>query len=358
MSFYLGKDNNGISVMHLTKDIHSKVDMKSGVLPDTVFHSSLRYLTFNKYVCKLVNNTTFELSNELIDRINNDNLCFFFVINGNLISSIRTAFGVDAGNPEYLIFHSTISNIYDISVNPTYSYKYIITSGYNISSVSLIMLNLDENGSFITNPNYDESKGIFISRTDLSINNINLLDFKYVSIGTINNIDDAISVAGTTKQLQLINSNIQDGAGGLILDSTEKIIYKNNNPIFSYLNGDNKYMYDSASSFVLARYSIQVNGGHTPSSATHNTGLKFPMDRFTLFIFQRSINSTPSTPITTTYFIYPGGAMANIYSAGVAKYDFYLTLDGSLFVKLSSGGDFWGWTFTTESYTVKSVTFK
>lgn len=46
MSFYLGKDNNGGAILHITNGVTPQSTMKSGVLANTTFHSSLPLSTY------------------------------------------------------------------------------------------------------------------------------------------------------------------------------------------------------------------------------------------------------------------------------------------------------------------------
>ena len=48
MSFYLGTGGSG-KIMHITKGSYTDTTMQGGILPDTVFHSDLRYITYELY---------------------------------------------------------------------------------------------------------------------------------------------------------------------------------------------------------------------------------------------------------------------------------------------------------------------
>lgn len=49
MSLYIGNDNNGNGLLHITTNKHNIYDMKGGVLPDTIFHNDLEFSGYELY---------------------------------------------------------------------------------------------------------------------------------------------------------------------------------------------------------------------------------------------------------------------------------------------------------------------
>lgn len=49
MSLFIGKDNNGKDIMHITENSYSAEDMKNNIKSDTIFHNDLPFYTYDIY---------------------------------------------------------------------------------------------------------------------------------------------------------------------------------------------------------------------------------------------------------------------------------------------------------------------
>lgn len=363
MSFYLGKDSGGVNnILHLTSNTHTATEMKTSIFDDTIFHSSLKYLEYSVDTLNIYNSSVIYPSNDTIDKINNSGLCFFFVINGVLQPAIKTLFSASRKEPARVLFHPTPTYIYDVYPTPSYTNKYIITSGYaSITSAYLIFVNINNVGTYINNTSHNPALGITLNSTSVLVNNINLLNYKYLSIGDINTIDTTISVPGSSTKLQLINSI--NNATSMKVDSLNRTIYKGTHPIFTYSNASNKYMYSSTLTYTTPVYNEYfASPMGTVTTVTNVTNLQLPLGRFSIFIITGSsgqLSQYTNWMLPNPFLLYPDGSTTvSIIGSHDYAYSVFINTSGYLCIKTyNTGSDFY-FNMNTDSYTFKVITFK
>jgi len=194
MSLYIGKDNNGNSLLHLTKGVSSETALKTGVQSNTVLHSSLPYIKFsrvsgslNRYTCHANGwyMYGYKLSMPLDSSMYGKPI--FFVANNNKVLSAGSIFGGD----------HIITWINAAEVCSATSYRSTPDASHTVGFSSLSLgsgsLNSYPSGYFGANDN-------IISGTFYIIDNI--VDYTYVPTTPIS---DSITINNSTFMLNGID---------------------------------------------------------------------------------------------------------------------------------------------------------
>lgn len=228
MSFYIGKDSQNTSVLHITGDTESESTLKNGIVTSTVFHSDLTYLSFEEFSPIAIypkgstsysGRTTPGGNMCLFDAAfynnfsSNPRRMFFMSVEGaSYITPILTGTYIrnfiysvhwySTSNPDF----SSASGVYDSLDYPTSIYKYAFIMSFS-TNIQCIVSNYTD-GGFITSPTVGNS--ISLSNTQILIKGVDIRTYKYLSIGTINAIDPTISINGNT--YQRVNSVYKYGA--------------------------------------------------------------------------------------------------------------------------------------------------
>lgn len=346
MSFYLGKDNNGISVMHLVGSKVSKEELKTGPIPSTIFHSNLKYIRYELFECVKASSLVFEAPQSYIDDFVTTNV-YMIVIDNVIVPSVYVRPDDHMGGfVTFIRFYKSVAWNYPTdygSIIPSNKSKYIHFDSRvynNISSVKFLRLSLSSDGNFIPPPEYDNNKGILIDNGQINVNGVDLAGLKYLSIGVINNTDDVYSVPNSPVSIQAVNSSISNSLS-LSFDSQSSSIYKGDNKIFSYANREKSYMYSSKElkRVPLNTYSLFITG--YPTTATYNIGMKGSLDLITMLLIKQEYYDGTYYNV---YVVYPGGPKVTIAGTGGGYFDMQiqLSINGDIQLVLSSDGGYWG----------------
>lgn len=272
MSLYAGKDANNGNILHITSTANTKDEMKSATaIPSSCFHSSMEYLTYTEYYPTVIAGTlTYDGFNGAL-LYSNDESGFFIHFDGALLADVTT------GNRLFVVNvdNTLIANGNDILTDGAFMYftdstsksagkssyidaqhPYMFIAISSISSCTIMVLNVSIPDGYIP-PTVDASAGIYIARSQILVNGIDLLQFKYVSNVTINSVDTVVSTVGGT--LQLINSASLNGPVLLSSNASETRIANGGNSMFTSLYGSSKLLFNSHINILLP--AVDIIGG-------------------------------------------------------------------------------------------------
>lgn len=241
MSLYVGKDSTGTGVLHLTQGDTDLVSMKSGILPNTVFHSLLRYTTWVEYpltpVTRESGNVFLRLDRSVAADIGANRRLFLVSIGGTIIQYISQVYEFDSvygyrNGGWFGRWYGGGHQFYDESGIPDGGhYDYLPPAGIDLSNSKLYVLNLTDSGYININT---PANDIQISNSNITVRGVNLLNLKYVSPVKINNVDTTLNLGGHL--IQLINSyTFNPSRLSLISNRSESSIKRNGEAIFTSL---------------------------------------------------------------------------------------------------------------------------
>jgi len=276
MSLYIGSDNNGNKIVHITKGIVSQDSMKKGVSSNTVFHSSLNYMFLTQYSGTISDNI---LTVDLYTKSQLLNKRFIIVdCQNNVILSDTLSIETNSGTVHYGIWSNNTMKFY----NPVLD-----------GDCTIYRLNLDK-----SEIGYLSDNTIQIAEGSMIISGVNLMDFLFVSPIKINNTD--VSFLSGANTFQIVNYFASD------TDSVELI----SNPSGTHILRSGNVIFSS-------EYSVNLEFMES-SSLTFST--------FTSQL-KKSISVTKSYTLTKSY---------NINSYAVAS---IATLDGYSSVFIPNNGE-------------------
>ena len=252
MSLYIGKDNNGNSLFHLTGGVTSSNSMKSPIpISNSVFHSSLQYVLFTPYHCtvnqhsytvqtfngglvvtKTVHGIVLNIDNlsaALVDI--RDNHRVFMVMAKFSDNTYKSSFGYTF-DPSYDVGIEFFSQ--DLSAhNSTFSTSYPrpFIGDTSITDAWVYTLNATVQNGFIYPP---KTGGITIGNGGINLNNNDLLNIRYLSSTSVNTIDH-VGAVGNGGSMQFINSVAPSGTSISISynSGTDMKILQGSKTIFS-----------------------------------------------------------------------------------------------------------------------------
>ena len=137
MSFYTGKDNSNDAIMHITNGVTPQSSMKSGVLANSIFHSSLPYLELEVHKMIRVNANTLEAPISFINSVGSKQP-FFLTVDGVLQN-----FAMD------LFMYRWHSSSYATTNWPTNTYKYIRKASTTEENYAYIIKNINKTGTTV-----------------------------------------------------------------------------------------------------------------------------------------------------------------------------------------------------------------
>ena len=266
MSLYVGKDSNGVGVLHLTKGATNLSDMKVGPIDTTVFHSELPYALWTKVPCTpvVIRDVTFiALSATDAEALGNGKNIYFMCINNTVIQGIQLVsnFETSMYNRKYGGWYYPYSwngGFYQPLGYPSSEALYFLPYwGSNLSDIALYKLNI-QNGVYQGVPKTNNE--ILVNPPNLIVRGVNLLNLKYFSPNVVNDVDTVITCAGS--QFQLVNSSTPSTIS-LMSNSLESSIYK-----------DNKILFSSKVKTQI-RYAGYINVG---TNITSSTSITLPAD--------------------------------------------------------------------------------
>lgn len=249
MSMFIGKDSSNNSTLHITKNTHTLLDLKSGILPDTIFHSSMPYFTYTlypvtrtKYLPNMgnyylfpINNTqytncvAFEVASDCLDAINNSYIrssekSFMLIDSNNQISTISP--GNYGFVKRYAIDSIGNANSY-VSNRPYPNDNYMRMVIWGTSSIDLKYIaiiekvdSLSTSGEIRINPS---TKTFLVGDTDLY--NLRFLN--------ISSSPTASSFLQVSDNIALVDTALTTSNIGLNLKSNNNSIIIGDNVVFS-----------------------------------------------------------------------------------------------------------------------------
>lgn len=204
MSFYLGTGGSG-KIMHITKGSYTDTAMQGGVLPDTVFHSDLGYITYELFtgpistVSIYIGTGSFmEVPISCIELLMSNRLYFLFTKN-------TSGVWVEYTNPTQnassaIIWYNsdrTASSNYPTTVC-RFIYVYPVVLDFYIAVV-----NINRTTGYIPIPT--SSTDIIVRSGDIIVKGVDLYDLKYINSSQVNSEDILVTVNSGT--IQLVNSS-------------------------------------------------------------------------------------------------------------------------------------------------------
>lgn len=278
MSLYIGKDDVGNSMMHITKGVNTVNEMKNGILSNTVFHSDLPYLTYTSYDAISYTDyykagyydvTSVQFPSEAISDIISGNKLYLVVVNGEVLNTsdfytaeipvgsnipVGVSIGTWYASDSYI---ASSEQIYysDYSYAPSYGYNYKKIQGAGKRNVKLVVINVNIDGGWIL-PSFT-GNDIFISSSGIIIKGVDILNYRYLSPLILNSTDSVLSNGITT--FQLIN---EVGGSSLTLSTYEDITIKiDNKVIFSTSTSASRVFFNSSSKYASSLDILYVDTG-------------------------------------------------------------------------------------------------
>ena len=349
MSLFIGDDNSGNPIVHMTSGTTTESSMKSGVNTDTIFHSSLPYLQQLHYEVVSVNvqqtggkysypSRSITLSNTIIDYINSG-YSFIVVVNTansggvNICLPVSSAFN-KTGAPLVSRKTSSRSGYYYGSSpypylwssypgSPSYTDKYmhlgnpvsltdsILSVTDVVYSAFIVVYDMNDDGVITLN---NGTNNISISNTEFKISSINhgeidLANFKPASVSN--------SASSLTYRLSTSSINILTYVGTSSAPVSWNVNATNSSfPIIAKTGANNVTEYVASASIQnLINYST-VNTSYSVSSSKnsygyYSTSIIVP-EGHVIWVINNGTFSNATYPDATTYgkvfFIGNGGS--------------------------------------------------
>lgn len=344
MSLYLGKDLLNSSILHITSGINTVSQLKSGGLPNTVFHSNLGYIFTKNYSASYIGYygtaPSYYHVYLLPDTFFNDIIgttkgyCILFD-NDKQLSQLNINISGLLTNEPYspIYFRSTdISSASSTtSVKTGYKYLHFLSSSTApvYQKVAAVIALLDDSGYI--QPINNGGTDIIVTGSSFYVKGVNLNDYGYISPIQVNSRDVYTSATESTDGgIQFINSSVVSNViTELSSNSVQSLIMSNGYPIFSSLVGGsyNRYSETILTEFVYGSLYVCGPGGDGSTSRVIKTGMVTDQ-LFTCRAVSISSSSTTaineylqfyafkpgtSVAINQTYVGYPAYAWAYVY---------------------------------------------
>lgn len=248
MSLYLGKDNANNNILHITKGTSSEATMRSGIQSNTVFHSTLPFISVNLSEMGTLTNkgASYTYDNKItIETYPKGGYLYMVSIPSELLAYFR------GDKPEPFAFLTFNTFSYDhlesmvgfstphhgVSPSGIRQYFYTNSSGHAVkrSSATHIVLGtrkLIYNLFIIRLATLPSLSGpINISSQVFKIGSYDLRNYRFLGPEDTNSYDPVVNLPGFSRRL--VNSNGHVGSGVSIVSSTHNEIYFGGNRIFS-----------------------------------------------------------------------------------------------------------------------------
>ncbi len=225
MSFYTGKDNSNDAILHITNGVTPQASMKSGVLANSIFHSSLPYLELEVHKMIRVNATTLEAPISFINSVGSKQP-FFLTVDGVLQNYAMDLF--------MYRWHSS-SNVNNNW--PTNTYKYIRKASTTEENYAYVIKNINNRNYVPFTPTANDIK---IGGGEFSIKGKNLYDTIFLQNAVINSEDNAFYADNSNpidnaRRMQAINSKVI-GSVEIKSDPSETYIARGGHKLFTSNN--------------------------------------------------------------------------------------------------------------------------
>ena len=288
MSLYLGKDNANTNILHLTKGTNSEAAMRSGIQSNTVFHSTLPFISvaLSNIGTLTYMGSEYSYNNNCI-RITGDGYLYLLSIPSELLTYFRTE-----KKPEPFAFLTFNMFSYDdinsrvrflsphsgISPSASRQYFYTNSSGHISPRENATHLLIGSSKPILnvfiirlaTLPSL--SGPINISSQVFTIGSYDLRNYRFLGSEDTNNYDPILNMPGFSKRI--INSTGHVGNQVSIVSSPNHEIHFGGNRVFSTgvsIPERVKQVYSFSSFFPLSSY--RSGTGTRVYSATINSNL-------------------------------------------------------------------------------------
>ncbi len=263
MSFYLGAGGSG-KIMHITKGSYSDTAMQAGVLPDTVFHSDLGYVTYELFTGPITHTTTWyggaisngEVPLSCIDLITTHSRFYFLILQAS-DGTWSEHISYISGTSSSLLWFDMVSSS---SNYPSTSHRYI-SIGQSIN-FHIVVVNISKTTGFI--PTTTSGNEVILRHGDIIVKGVDLYDLKYINSSQVNNEDILVGVNNAA--IQLVNSTYTDpGSMGIISNSSYTKIFNGSKAIWDTTINRDKIRFDSIYTasvpygYVVTSYSTTVD---------------------------------------------------------------------------------------------------
>ena len=287
MSLYLGKDNANNNILHLTKGTNSEAAMRSGIQSNTVFHSTLPFISVAlSNIGTLTHMGSEYFYNNNRTRITGDGYLYLLSIPSELLTYFRTE------KPEPFAFLTFNAFSYDhidsrvmalsphsgISPSASRQYFYTNSSGHispreNATHLLIGSSKPIHNVFIIRLATLPSLSGpINISSQVFTIGSYDLRNYRFLGPEDTNNYDPVINMPGFSRRI--INSTGHVGNQVSIISSPNHEIHFGGNRVFSTgvsIPERVKQIYPFSYFFPLSSYSSGT--GTRIYSATINSNL-------------------------------------------------------------------------------------
>jgi|SaaInl8_200m_RNA_FD_contig_123_4729_length_1539_multi_107_in_2_out_1_2 hypothetical protein len=375
MSLYIGKDDNNNSIMHITEGTTGTDLMKNGTILNTVFHSSLPYLSISVYDCGPVTQwvhsapwccETTTGSKVLVPKEARDlwNAGKKVIISADGVMTDPYPWSQSYYTTHAMWMPSVSSDplLYMGSsyASPSDSNPVLAIPGH-FSSVTLYVIDNIINSNGYT-PLPQPSDSIYIDNSTISVNGINLSDFIFISSSTLNSIDDVLKLNfRNSNTVQVINSRntyssleFSSSIAGSTISKGNYLMYDSNNKSkFKYQSFfEHSWPYGK---FTGGPYENVLGENHIICTSSQLA----PGD---LFTFEMLDNSTGNTTNFFTVFEYQENTelagVINHHQRGAYRIHAWLFggTNGGLYI--SFYGSFGGGTLYSHGFTFRVNIFK
>lgn len=241
MSLYIGNDDNGKGVFHVTSSAESESDMKSGILPSTVFHNNMQFQNWEIYPIKKIDSGEWHLyyasgfrdtewaaafefegiSTETLYQYSTDPDVTYYFLDSNkqvVASNLKFAKFMYLDRPTWKTRFTTTDYLYFTKVDWRMEFATVYTTTTNVKYI--VVLN---------NSPQTLGDGVSIESGNIEIGGKNLLDFKYVfTNGTLNNHPSSLQVNAYS---QLIDASQIEGSLSIESVNGVTVVKKGDYPI-------------------------------------------------------------------------------------------------------------------------------
>ena len=276
MSLFVGKNNQGISVLHISKTEASLEYMKNyPQYVNTAFHSELNYLTAKRFTGFSIIRGYTETSGGWTHKFDavylTDEFLNFIAANGSpgfimfIDGALFVSYAAAAWGGQFIAF-APGSYLTDPAAYPSYAKRYLgLPNTVYSGSVELFTLNVGYNG-FI--PTAKTNNEISIKRSSIKVRGVELNKFDYVSTQPMNAYDKsmrfwyytynystypATQTEVTSNYLQIVQSSLISGS----MELDKNSIKIGGHTIFSSSASAGNLQYKDMST----KYYSQVNSG-------------------------------------------------------------------------------------------------
>ena len=317
MSMYIGDDNVGDTIFHVTKGPQDINNMRGSPIESTLIHTKSNLITAKKFDAVLTEDYPFTyltFPSDFITSLTDGTNAFVYqiIVNDKLIDNVWFSTVSAVGNPASMlppVVWSTavgVQSPLNLYPNSTSSVGVIYSGLYElyefagstpptpITSVYALIYNMTADGTVINNNSQGE---VLITNNEFTLGGNNFLDTLFIS-NKINDVDLEFSPYGE-QSFQLINSSAPQT--GIDFDVSNGVVIK---------NGTRKILDTSSTAFVLQPQNKQV--------------FSFPSQHF---IFRDDVPTY--IPICSTSTTNPTVVMISVYNTGASKVLFTFLLDAS-----------------------------